>query len=565
MSRNKFAKTASILMAMVLATSVLASCSEDGASSTASTTESNTTSTSGTESSSDSSTAVNPLRSDERRTLKVELFDRGISENGETCDNNYLTDYMRESFGEYANADIEFVLVPRSEEVDKLNVLMASKSAPDVCFTYNRDLVFQYATQGGLAALDEWYDQCPNLQAKLGDVVDYGKCNGELISIVGQRKHTANHVTVIRQDWLDACGLDAPTTREEWYNAMKTFKEQDPGNLGEKNYPFLIKSKPSEIHTILWSFVDPNMTEEQDFTLPYMMLPGWKDGMQFLNQMYNEGLINPEFALDQNDTMYKQAVSTGAWGSSRSLTANLITSDEAKTMYKNVPESDVTVIDPFENAEGKHLKNIYPDYSMFNIVPSFSEVPDLAMQYFEWQAQPEVATMMINGVEGVHWQYSEDGLRLSIPTEDRPDEWKTRRTWGGIDFYILDAHPENTYENEAKLRVYNAGATWLSIDKQPDPDRAAEVVKDYQAAMDNSLVDGFVDLREFPNYEEPMDSVSKYQVNLNKIYEDGYVKIITAPADQFEATYQQILDQYLQAGGQAIIDEKTAYYNEHMK
>lgn len=557
MFHKRTIRTLSILMAMVLAGSALSACSTDEGSSTDSSADTSTVSS--------GATAENPLRSDKRRTLKVELFDRGVSENGATADNNYTVDFMKESFGEYANADLEFVMIPRSEEEDKLNVLMASKSAPDICFTYNRDLVYQYATQGGLTALDEYYAQTPNLQNYLGEIADYGRCNGELIAITGKRKHPARHVTAIRQDWLDACGLEAPTTTEEWYQTMKTFKEQDPGNLGEKNYPFLIKSKPEDIQAILWSFVDPNLSEKDDFTLPYLMLPGWKDGMQFINKMYNEGLINPEFALDQNDTMYKQAVSTGAWGSSRSLTSALIISDEAKTMYKNVPESDVTIIDPFTNADGKRLKDINPPYSLFNFVPATSKVPDLAMQYFEWMAQSEVADRLRYGIEGIHWNFNEDGLRVKLSPDEQPEEWRGVRTWSGTDFYILDAHPDESYEEEAYLRVYNANKTYLTIDKQPDPERTEEITKDYQAAMDCSLVDGFIDVRSFPNYEEPIEAVSKYQVNLDKIYNDGFVKIVTAPADQFEATYQQVLEQYLQAGGQAIIDEKTAYFEEHMK
>ncbi|MGI5894371.1 MAG: extracellular solute-binding protein [Candidatus Merdivicinus sp.] len=560
MFQNKAAKTASILMAMLLSASAMASCTSNGTENSESSVASANTEASTT--SEGTASTANPNRSDERRTLKVELFDRGVVEGDATCDNNYTIDFMRESFGEYANADIEFVLVPRSEEVDKLNVLMASKSAPDICFTYNRDLVYQYATQGGLTVLDDYYTECPLLQEKLGDNIKYGQCNGEIIAIPGLRKHTAQHVTVIRQDWLDACGLEAPTTREEWYNAMKTFKEEDPGNLGEKNYPFLLKGSGTEVNAILWSFVDPDLTEEEDFTLPWLLLPGWKDGMQFLNQMYNEGLINPEFALDSNNTMYKQAVSTGAWGSGRGLTGDLINSDEAKTMYKNIPESDVTVIDPFENAEGKHLKNVYPDYSLLNFIPAASEVPDLAMQYFEWLSDLDVATRLLNGIEGIHWEYNEDGLRVTIPDEDRPAEWQGVKTWSGTDFYPLDAPPDNTYENEAFLRVYNCKAGYLSIDKEPDPERAEEVTKDYEDALNSSLVDGFVDIRENPLYEKPLDSVSKYQINLNKIYDDGFVKIVTAPADQFEATYQQIVDQYLQAGGQAIIDEKTEYFKE---
>lgn len=562
MLNKKSVRVISVLLSVMMCTSAFAGCSSAQTQETSGT--SSEEQVSGQTSSADAETSEENIlpRSEERRTLKIELYDRGITDGDATADNNYTTDFIRESFGEYANADIEFVLVPRAEEVDKLNVMMAAKSAPDICFTYDRDLVFQYATQGGLTELDGYYEKCPGLQKKLGENIKYGKCNDKIIAIPGLRKHPAQHVTVIRQDWLDKVGLEPPETRDEWYQAMKTFKEEDPGNLGEKNYPFLLLPSGSEVNAILWSFVDPDLTEEEDFTLPWLMLPGWKDGMQFLNQMYNEGLINPEFGLDQNKTMWKQAVSTGAWGSARSLTSGLITSDEVKTMYKNIPESDVTVIDPFENAAGEHLKNIYPEFSLYNIIPASSSVPDLAMQYLEWLSQPDVATRLLSGIEGIHWEYNDEGLRISIPDAERPEEWRGKRAWSGTDFYILDAHPESTYEDEAYLRVFNAQNNYLTIDKQPDLERAAEVAKDYQASMDNSLVDGFVDVREIPLYEKPLESVSKYQINLDKIYNDGFVKIVTAPADQFETVYQQVLDQYLKSGGQQIIDEKAEYYKE---
>ncbi|MGI5894372.1 MAG: extracellular solute-binding protein [Candidatus Merdivicinus sp.] len=499
--------------------------------------------------------------------MKVELFDRGITDGDATCDNNYTTDFMRESFGEYANADIEFVLVPNGSRDDKLNVLMASKSAPDVCCTYDRNVLFQYATQGGLTPLDQYYKDAPLLQAKLGDAIDYAKCEGEIVAIPGLKSFRGQYSTVIRQDWLDACGLEAPTTTEEWYNTLKVFKEKDPGNLGELNYPFVIRTDHKEIQDIIWSFVDPDLTEEEDFTLPWLLLPGWKDGMQFLNQLYNEGLINPEFALDQNNTMYKQAITTGAWGSARGLTSRFFAGGEGFDTYKNIPETRVTVIDPFVNEAGEVKKSGNPVYSLFNFVPSFSEVPDLAMQYFEWMAQPEVATRLIDGIEGIHWKYDENGYRVPLSDAEQPEEWRGRQTWHQKDWYLLDAHPDITLDPEnalAEQYELRAISTYVAFsDEFPDNPELVEYETEQSViSMESSIKDMFVDNRLYPSYDKVLDSVSKYQVNLDKIYADGYVKIITAAPDEFEAVYQQIVDQYLQSGGQAIIDEKTAYYQE---
>ena len=38
--------------------------------------------------------------------------------------------------------------------------------------------------------------------------------------------------------------------------------------------------------------------------------------------------------------------------------------------------------------------------------------------------------------------------------------------------------------------------------------------------------------------------------------------LISCPADQFDAMYEKVLNDYLSAGGQAVIDAKVALYQE---
>lgn len=91
--------------------------------------------------------------SKERVTLRVEVFDRGNSPEGMTVTNNLMTKYVQENFGDPNNIDVEFVAVPRSEEINNLNVLMAAGTAPDIIFTYNAGAVYSWAQQGGLMDL----------------------------------------------------------------------------------------------------------------------------------------------------------------------------------------------------------------------------------------------------------------------------------------------------------------------------------------------------------------------------------------------------------------------------
>ena len=53
----------------------------------------------------------------------------------------------------------------------------------------------------------------------------------------------------IRKTWLDALGLEIPTTVEEYHNVLKAFKEQDANGNGDPNdeIPYSCRNKGDSI------------------------------------------------------------------------------------------------------------------------------------------------------------------------------------------------------------------------------------------------------------------------------------------------------------------------------
>ncbi|NLM28475.1 MAG: ABC transporter substrate-binding protein, partial [Clostridiaceae bacterium] len=101
--------------------------------------------------------------------LRVEVFDRGTP--GQTpVDNNYWTKWIQENFGDPNNIKVTFVPCPRSQEVDTLNVWMATGDAPDICLTYDVATVYNYYKEGGLSDLTDALNQYgAQLKQYLGD------------------------------------------------------------------------------------------------------------------------------------------------------------------------------------------------------------------------------------------------------------------------------------------------------------------------------------------------------------------------------------------------------------
>lgn len=70
------------------------------------------------------------------KNLRVAVFDRGNAPDGMTATDNIWTKWISDEFGKTNNINIEFYPIPRSQEVEQINMLMASKDAPDIVLTY---------------------------------------------------------------------------------------------------------------------------------------------------------------------------------------------------------------------------------------------------------------------------------------------------------------------------------------------------------------------------------------------------------------------------------------------
>ena len=207
---------------------------------------------------------------------------------------------------------------------------MAGNDAPDIVFTYTLSVVYNYFKQGGIADLTDLVDQYgPTIKSYLGeDVLSYGRFEGRQYIIPAKRISRAMYTTYMRKDWLDKLNLPVPTNHDEFFNALVAFKEQNPGNV-EQVVPYGSASDvPWHFGTIVDSFIDlANMTDEQKFVLGVdasssastMLYPGFKEGIRYLNKMYNAGLIDTQFPLYKDFAPVDDLISRGAVGA---FTAN---------------------------------------------------------------------------------------------------------------------------------------------------------------------------------------------------------------------------------------------------
>ena len=102
------------------------------------------------------------------------------------------------------------------------------------------------------------------------------------------------NLMIIRQDWLDELGLEAPKTTDELLDVLRAFKEKK----GAKQALAIDVDWTHNPAGIMMSFgAYVNAWLEKDGSLVSGAIqPEVKDALAFLNQAYQEGLIAPDFA-----------------------------------------------------------------------------------------------------------------------------------------------------------------------------------------------------------------------------------------------------------------------------
>ncbi|QYR22783.1 extracellular solute-binding protein [Paenibacillus sp. sptzw28] len=529
---RRFKKSATLTLALVLiCTLVLSACS------------SNSNSGSGTDT---GSTGDGNSSKEAPVTLKVEVFDRGAS--GVNVTNNWETQFVNESFGKPNNINVQYVPVPRSEEVQKLNVLMASGGdVPDIVFTYDTPTFNRYAEQGGLTDLAQLLDQHgPDLKKFLGDdTLAYGQFDGKQYAIPAKRANLGKYASAIRKDWLDKLGLPVPKTTDELYNTLVAFKEKDPGKTGGKVIPLGMTIAPAQIDPLVWSFIQPT-TDEQKYTLTQrlgsndfpILLPGFKDALQFMNKLYNAGLMSKDFSLDKDKKQMGQDISNGLVGFFSEDDINPYYPDGMlTTLDKNVPGANMIPVDAYSNSEGKHPKPRYAPNGMYIMIPKSSERAAEAIKYLNWMASGDNLMKMQNGIEGENYTLNKDGIPVAKP--DASDAVKKRLATAG-DMAIVSNGMQ--FGSDEKNREANS----LKMDPKYQ-EKALE-------ALNISNSDTFPPVLT----SKPIEAETKYGTTLEDKYYTLIVKTTMVKPNQFESTYEAMIKDYMQSGGQAILDERTA-------
>jgi putative aldouronate transport system substrate-binding protein len=353
--------------------------------------------------------------------ITVEVFDRGSDGGRSQAHNNAWTQWIQDKVRRDLNIEVTFIPVGRwSENTDIIN-LMASGSAPDLCYTYNNAMIDTFRDQGGVLNLSPLIDRLlPDMKRLLGD--DPAKPGTEFIyrqrlddgrqfSVQSYVTRLSQNNVFIRKDWLDRLGLPLPRTTQEYHDALVAFRDRYPGNVGRTRViPFLTGSDARwSFLSIIYPYWGPNLSDRDrwiyGFGDRWVQMPGYKEGLRMMNQWYNEGLIYRDFPLltvsdDANNIIKSGIVGSfsGNWDLPWRTDGNI-----ADTLAQNVPGAEFVPIDAIQSPyDGITHKRISDKAGLFIFVPSFSRNQEAALRYLNWLCLYENFHFLQVGTQGVN-------------------------------------------------------------------------------------------------------------------------------------------------------------------
>ena len=274
----------------------------------------------------------------------------------------------------------------------------------------------------------------------------------------------------INDEWMQNLGLEYPTTTEEFKQMLIAFRDNDPNGNGEKDEIPMSGDidgwYTQSAYFLLGAFL-PMSPYKQGFGLDNGKVVNlstderFRDALAYLNDLYNEGLMDPGTLTQTNDQLKKlvdnpdgSLVGATTAGYGGQFTTEI--GGDRYQLYRPLA--------PLKGPDGvqyAYSAPYTPSTGNF-VITKDCKNPELAMQWANALYTNEACSTIFNGVEGKAWRFAKDG---EVGFEGQPALWTALIAYGG---------DVGSTRNDCwtQMGIYNFSAEWRagqSIDPDTDP------------------------------------------------------------------------------------------------
>lgn len=347
---------------------------------------------------------------------------------GETLENNRYVEAAERAL----NIKIKYAWLKNSADngyVTQLRLAIASGEIPDMFLVTNQNDLIQLAESGLIMPVSDVIESSFVTKDKEAMASDGGMLyematyDGELYGIPRNVSDTDTYSYIwLRKDWLDKLGLEAPKTMDELKALMVAFKEAN-FNGQDNSYGMLIDS--SLYYSTRGLFAGfgayPEFwVKDGDSIVWGGTQESVKDALAYLNGLYKEGLLDPEFITQGNGDaqalMYNGQ--TGIIYAGHWIAHNL------QKLHEQDPESEWICVDLPSKDGAPVMQYLTPNKRGWVVINKDYEHPEVVGKI------SALCTFCAKGgiVDGTWW-FSNDNAQELEPFQGSVSSWDNYDTW----------------------------------------------------------------------------------------------------------------------------------------
>lgn len=342
------------------------------------------------------------------------------------------------------NINLKVVLLPgtQADQDTKINTAAASNSLPDLFFV-NRDAWYKITDAGLTANVEELLPLMPERTKTHYSDPDRSKqvmYNGHIYGLADPGNLVQTDAMVIRQDWLDKLGLEAPKTLDEFLVVAKAFTNDDPDGNGKKDtYGLCAFLDGNGLNAAglgpRFDFVYGaygvagtwNLTSKGDFGLN-VRDPNYMKATEFIKQMNDEGVIDPDWPTLKKDE-FRVHWKQGKCGMMQENFAALSTKSNYADFDANFPDGEWVPFDPPKGPDGASSAGVTIQpariYAVSQKAIDEGKGPAIA-RLLEWMAT-DGYMLLAFGQEGVNYKLDANGFVTTEGLADT-DKWTAKES-----------------------------------------------------------------------------------------------------------------------------------------
>lgn len=454
---------------------------------------------------------------------------------------------------------------PTGNPVEKLNLMLASNTLPDVLMLdRGSDIMNKYIATGAIIPLNDLIDQYgPNIKKMYGDTLKKtrnpdGK-NYYLPNWYGLEQYPVFGF-LMRMDIMKELGVGDKVsngeafTAQEFEDLLVKFKEKYPTIDGKPSIPLTLNGENmgSVTGTFKGMFGMMPYYEKDGQLLKDVRDPRYLEMVTYMNSLYNKGLLDKEW-VTLKKKQFEEKLGAGNVFATAEASWNVVPSNEVlKTDAKDQAKRDERQFYQYKViAPGiDPAKTTYSPKSSLGwdgaTISKTNKDPVRTIKFLDFLASEEGQYLMMWGIEGEHWDML-DGKHTPRPE-------------------IIDEFNKNFAEASKKYGIRKW--TWM-IKNGPGSDGTAyDMIYRYQtdattALAIKNLADSSFDSAEYDNLGPAGGTTEAImEQKVNEIISKYFLKMVLAPS---EGQVSQIYDQMLKEAEAAGLSKLEKVYNDNYK